>query len=223
MSVQTGTRRLVEMGAILSTPPTGSKRSEYGAWIPTAQTRSGSPTRHSPTVHNVRRTASGWSICGALPGPPCVYPSRERSRRRRLHRTWSLPVLRRCRWAAIPYSVAISPDGKRIAYLTLPNSPVESGSPSASRPNQLKVIPFDGGVPLYQFDWPPSASDPRWAPGGDAVEYVLTRNGVSNIWQQKLTGGPPKQITNFESGLIFDFEWSPDGGQLALTRGTLTQ
>ena len=74
---------------------------------------------------------------------------------------------------------------------------------------------------MYQFDWPPSASDPRWAPGGDAVEYVLTKNGVSNIWQQKLTGGPPKQITNFESGLIFDFEWSPDGGQLALTRGTL--
>ena len=119
-----------------------------------------------------------------------------------------------------PYSIEISPDGKRIAYLTLPNSTV--GSPSASRPNQLKVIPFEGGAPLYQFAWPPSASDPRWAAGGDAVEYVLTRSGVSNIWQQKLTGGPPKQITNFESGLIFDFEWSPDGGQLALTRGSLS-
>jgi serine/threonine protein kinase/Tol biopolymer transport system component len=121
------------------------------------------------------------------------------------------------------YSVEISPDGKRIAYLFRPNSPVEHpGSPSASRPNQLKVIPFEGGTPVYQFAWPPSASDPRWAPGGDAVEYVLTKTGVSNIWQQKLTGGPPKQITNFESGLIFDFEWSPDGGQLALTRGSLS-
>ena len=119
-----------------------------------------------------------------------------------------------------PYSIEISPDGKRIAYLTLPNSTV--GSPSASRPNQLKVIPFDGGAPLYQFDWPPSASNPRWAPGSDAVEYVLTRSGVSNIWQQKLAGGPPKQITNFESGLIFDFEWSPNGSQLALTRGSLS-
>ena len=119
-----------------------------------------------------------------------------------------------------PYSIEISPDGKRIAYLALPNSTV--GSPSASRPNQLKVIPFDGGAPLYQFDWPPSASDPRWAPGSDAVEYVLTRSGVSNIWQQKLAGGPPKQITNFDSGLIFEFEWSPNGGQLALTRGSLS-
>jgi Tol biopolymer transport system component len=121
------------------------------------------------------------------------------------------------------YSVAISPDGKLIAYLTLPDSPVENpGSPSASRPNQLKVIPFDGGVPLYQFDWPPSASDPRWDHGGKALEYVLTKNGVSNIWQQPLTGGQPKQITNFKSGLIFDFQWSRDGSQLALTRGDLT-
>jgi Tol biopolymer transport system component len=121
------------------------------------------------------------------------------------------------------YSVAISPDGKLIAYLTLPDSPVENpGSPSASRPNRLKVIPFDGGVPLYQFDWPPSASDPRWDHGGKALEYVLTKNGVSNIWQQPLTGGPPKQITNFKSELIFGFQWSPDGSQLALTRGSLT-
>jgi len=118
-------------------------------------------------------------------------------------------------------SVEISPDGKLIAYLTWPNSPVENpASPSASKPNQLKVIPSGGGTPLYQFDWPGSASDPRWAPGGEAVEYVLTKNGVSNIWQQKLTGGPPKQITNFESGLIFDFDWSRDGRQLALTRGS---
>jgi hypothetical protein len=55
---------------------------------------------------------------------------------------------------------------------------------------------------------------------GDAVEYALTRSGVSNLWQKKLVGGPPKQITNFESGSIFDFDWSRDGRQLALTRGS---
>ena len=96
----------------------------------------------------------------------------------------------------------------------------EAQSPSASQPNQLKVIAFDGGVPLHQFDWPASAGDPRWAPEGEAVDYALTRNGVSNIWQQKLTGGTPKQITNFDSGQIFGFDWSRDGRQLALTRGS---
>jgi Tol biopolymer transport system component/DNA-binding winged helix-turn-helix (wHTH) protein len=114
----------------------------------------------------------------------------------------------------------ISPDGKRIMYLASPKAPENLSSPSASNPFQLKVIPSDGGAVLYKFDWPASASAARWAPAGDAVEYALTRSGISNIWQQKLGGGPPKQITNFESGLIFDFGWSHDGRQLALTRGS---
>ena len=67
---------------------------------------------------------------------------------------------------------------------------------------------------------PALAGEPRWAPGGEAVDYVLTRNGVSNLWRQKLSGGPPKKITNFESGQIFDFGWSRDGRQLAVTRGS---
>ena len=116
------------------------------------------------------------------------------------------------------YPLKISPDGKRIMYLA---SPVENpASPTASKPYQLKVIPFDGGAPIYQVDWPAPLGIPRWAPEGEAVEYALTRNGVSNIWQQKLTGGPPKQITKFESGLISDFDWSRDGRYLALTRGS---
>jgi Tol biopolymer transport system component/DNA-binding winged helix-turn-helix (wHTH) protein len=122
--------------------------------------------------------------------------------------------------------LAFSPDGKRIAYVAPPETPSENSSspavflPSASQPNQLRVIAFDGGIPLNQFEWPASAGDPRWAPGGEAIDYVLTRNGVSNIWRQRLAGGPPIQITNFESGEIFDFEWSRDGRQLALTRGS---
>jgi serine/threonine protein kinase/Tol biopolymer transport system component len=120
--------------------------------------------------------------------------------------------------------LAFSPDGKRIAYIASPASPAENpSSHSSSQPNELKIITSDGGVPLHQLDWPASAGfgKARWAPQGEveAVDYVLTRNGVSNIWRQKLPGGPPKKITNFESGQIFDFEWSRDGKQLALTRG----
>jgi len=109
-------------------------------------------------------------------------------------------------------SPRISPDGKLIVYL--------AHSSAASKPNQMKVIPFGGGTPIYQLDWPAAAGAPRWAPDGKAIQYVLTREGVSNIWQQKLAGGPPIQITNFKSGRIFDFDWSRDGKQLALTRGS---
>jgi len=121
------------------------------------------------------------------------------------------------------YSLEISPDGNRIVYVATPDSPVGGPAPpSTSRPNRLKVVPSSGGAPLYQFDWPASASNPRWSHGGDAIDYVLARNGVSNVWRQKLTGGLPKQITNFQSELIFDLHWSYDGRQLALTRGSKT-
>ena len=117
--------------------------------------------------------------------------------------------------------LAISPEGKRIAYVAAPETPVDNpSSPSGSQPNRLKVITFDGGPTLHQFDWPASAWRPRWEPRGEAIEYVLTQNGVSNIWQQRLTGGPATQVTHFDSGEIFDFEWSRDGRQLALTRGS---
>jgi len=117
-------------------------------------------------------------------------------------------------------STPISPDGKLIAYLSWTTPGVNVGSPSASKPLVLKIISFDGGAPVHQFDWPAQAGDPHWAPRGEALQYVLTQKGVSNLWEQNLIGEPPKQITNFQSGLIFDFAWSPDGKQLALTRGS---
>ena len=115
--------------------------------------------------------------------------------------------------------IQISPDGKLVAYLMWSN-PGVNPPPSGSKPLVLKVIPLDGGAPVHQFDWPALAGHPRWATKGDALQYVLTKNGISNLWEQKLTGGPPKEITSFQSGLIFDFSWSWDGKQLALTRGS---
>jgi serine/threonine protein kinase len=107
-----------------------------------------------------------------------------------------------------------SPDGKLLAYLAMPAT--MSGS------EVLTVAPFGGGSPLYSFDVPMGASEIHWAPDGKALDYLLTRGGASNVWRQPLAGGPPKQITNFKSDLIFFFAWSRDGKQLALARGTIS-
>jgi Tol biopolymer transport system component len=106
----------------------------------------------------------------------------------------------------------ISPDGKLLAYPVLPAT--------MSSPSVLIVVPFGGGSPVYRFDLPAGRGRMRWAPDGKALDYILTRGGASNIWRQALAGGPPKQITNFQSDLIFDFAWSRDGKQLALARGS---
>ena len=60
-----------------------------------------------------------------------------------------------------------------------------------------------------------------WSPN-NTLTYIDQRNGVSNIWSQPIDGSPPKQLTNFKSGRIFQFAWSPDGKWLALARGTMT-
>jgi len=62
----------------------------------------------------------------------------------------------------------------------------------------------------------------RWSPEGHRLQYMLTQNGTTNIWEQPLAGGNPKQITKFTSGQIFDFNWTANGKQLLLTRGETT-
>jgi serine/threonine protein kinase/Tol biopolymer transport system component len=106
----------------------------------------------------------------------------------------------------------ISPDGKLLAY--------SAAAATMSSPMVLTVVPFAGGSSLYRFDLPTGRGQSRWAPDGKALDYLLTRAGATNIWRQPLAGGPPKQITNFKSDLIFFFDWSRDGKQLALARGT---
>jgi len=39
------------------------------------------------------------------------------------------------------------------------------------------------------------------------------------LWAQPVAGGKPRQITHFMSEQIEAFAWSPDGSQLALSRG----
>jgi DNA-binding winged helix-turn-helix (wHTH) protein/Tol biopolymer transport system component len=107
--------------------------------------------------------------------------------------------------------LAISPDGKFLAY--------DYGEALPAIGMKVAVIPVGGGVPLQTFKVPSDVSDLRWSPDGQSLQYLLTRNGVTNLWEQPLAGGEPKQFTHLTSGHIFDFDWSADGKQLLLARG----
>ena len=98
----------------------------------------------------------------------------------------------------------ISPDGKLIAYLS-----------AELQPHWMAiVIDADSGQRVRSADAPSDIGDVgdfSWAPDGHALDFVITRDAVSNLLRQPLTGGPAKQITNFKSGRIFSVAWSPDG------------
>jgi serine/threonine protein kinase len=84
------------------------------------------------------------------------------------------------------------------------------------------VIPSGGGAPIKLFGSP----DPnrqrmtRWMPDNQALLYVDTHDGAANVWIQPLKTIEPRPVTSYESDRIFDFDLSPDGKQLVLTRGT---
>ena len=80
-------------------------------------------------------------------------------------------------------------------------------------------IVFDVETPLGS---PLTQAFPQWAPDGKAIDMSLTRGGATNIWRQPVPSGTLKQITNFPSGLIRSFAWSPDGKTLFLSRGFRT-
>ncbi|MGH9968149.1 MAG: protein kinase domain-containing protein [Pyrinomonadaceae bacterium] len=108
---------------------------------------------------------------------------------------------------------AISPDGKLFAC----NYEAEPGAGY-----KIAVIPFEGGQPVKVFAIPGSFGRTiRWTLDGRALTYVETRGGVSNIWLQSLSGGDPRQLTDFRDQRIFGFAWSRDGKQLALSRGVV--
>jgi Tol biopolymer transport system component len=112
------------------------------------------------------------------------------------------------------FALKVSPDGTLITFAYQEGRPVPVG--------KLGVVAAAGGAARFIAQVPIGGRNPNWSPSGKAIQYRLTRNGASNIWEQPVAGGPPRQITNFTSGLIFDFSWSLDGKQLLLARGNET-
>jgi serine/threonine protein kinase len=112
---------------------------------------------------------------------------------------------------------AVSPDGKTIAFV------LRKGGNS----NRIALVSFDGGEIIRTFAAVPETNplsnnqNLQWTPDGRAIYYIALNNGVSNIWRQPIDGSPSTQVTQFATGRIFNFSYSPDGQQLALSRGSL--
>ncbi len=113
--------------------------------------------------------------------------------------------------------VFLSKDNKLVLY--------RLGHPDAPQlRDQLVAVPVGGGAAVFSFDVPLGTAQgfPHWSPDDHGVDMILVRGGAANIWRQPIPGGAMKQITNFPSGLIRAFNWSPDGKALFLARGSVS-
>jgi eukaryotic-like serine/threonine-protein kinase len=166
---------------------------------------------------NVRQLTNGKGEFAATFSPDdkwVLYVSRE-ARKRTL---WRVPVE-----GGAPSQITdkpsfgprVSPDGKWLA----------AGYHEQPTAAKVAIMPFDGGVPVKILDIPMGigTQDFQWTPDGRALIYIVTQDEVSNLWQQPVEGGEPKQLTDFKTDLIFSFDYSRDGKQLVLSRGVYSR
>jgi Tol biopolymer transport system component len=105
----------------------------------------------------------------------------------------------------------VSPDGRLVTF----EATSERGTP-------LVIMPVDGGGPVRQLGIPQgfSAVARHWTPDSKSLAYVDASG--RNVFVLPLDGGPPRQLTDFADRQILDFQWSPDGKQLGVTRTIAT-
>ena len=113
------------------------------------------------------------------------------------------------------FTFRLSPDGRTLAY-----GYTEQVPGGVSR-RMLGCFNLEQRQQTCKHElWAPTVgANAHWAPDGRHLDVLETRRGVSNLWRLELATGKRRQLTNFTAHQIFDFEWSPDGKQLAMSRG----
>ena len=111
---------------------------------------------------------------------------------------------------------AISHDGKFVAYFRL-----DGQGPNAKQ--KFIVQSIDGGGPVKEIEAPAGAANIAWTPDDRALSYFRLLGNASNLYMQLLTGGPPVQLTYFDSepSSVTAHAWSRDGKKLAIARSRL--
>ena len=111
--------------------------------------------------------------------------------------------------------LAISPDGKWLAYRHLSKVPETSGDIQTMR---IGVIPVDGGAEPKLFDLPMRRPIIKWSPDSQTFDFAAGVFNTSSLVRQPFGAGEPKKIIDFPDR-VFDFAWSNDGKNLVVARG----
>jgi Tol biopolymer transport system component/DNA-binding winged helix-turn-helix (wHTH) protein len=108
------------------------------------------------------------------------------------------------------WSVAISPDGRYVAYMVEDSGQTSIWVRQVSTNTDLHIVPPDGGAQYWGLSF---------SRDGDHLYYVKYRPGESfaTLYSVPTLGGPPRKII---TGIDSPITTSPDGKQVAFVRNT---
>jgi serine/threonine protein kinase/Tol biopolymer transport system component len=148
--------------------------------------------------------------------------------------------------ALSPDGRSVAFTSSRSGMMTLWRVPVDGGEPvqltryATSRPEyspdgnfiaceyaehladgwKVAILDAQTGAVKAMMPGVPAGSRFHWSKDGDALLFVATKDGISNLWKYPIHGGSAEQMTHFMEDRIFDFAPSPEDASIALIRGS---
>ncbi|MGE5815773.1 MAG: S9 family peptidase [Acidobacteriota bacterium] len=110
-----------------------------------------------------------------------------------------------------PAGVAISPDGRYVAY-TIREADWEENSFD----NEIWLADSQNGTTRKMTRGKKSSTSPAWSPEGSTLAFASDRSDKRQVYLIDPHGGEARVLTSAEDG-IMGFAWSPDGTRIAYT------
>ena len=146
-----------------------------------------------------------WGCAAAVPNPASARPPAAKA----IPRTETLTA-EQIADLEIVTDVAVSPDGRRVAYVV--RSPRAATDKPGAAYRALHVLELRTNT-SRQFTFPPdSASTPRWSPDGEQIAFVGRRDGdaTAQVFVVAIAGGDARAVTTAKTS-VRDLAWLPDG------------
>jgi dipeptidyl aminopeptidase/acylaminoacyl peptidase len=110
-------------------------------------------------------------------------------------------------------SPAVSPDATRVVYTVR-----ETDLGKNRGHTELWMVDLRAAKPVPQrlTSNAASSSDPEWSASGDAVYFLSSRSGSSQVWRLPIAGGEATRVTDLALD-VDNFRMAPNGERIALS------
>jgi dipeptidyl aminopeptidase/acylaminoacyl peptidase len=110
-------------------------------------------------------------------------------------------------------SPAVSPDATRVVYTVRATDLAKNRGHT-----ELWMVDLRAAKPVPQrlTSNAASSSDPEWSASGDAVYFLSSRSGSSQVWRLPINGGEATRVTDLALD-VDNFRLAPNGERIALS------